>query len=121
VGFFQNSGSTAFTLAERWNGTNWTVQSTPNPATAANARLYGVSCKSATSCTAVGYWANASGSEFTLAERWNGTNWVVQSTPNVAGAAWNDLYAVGCSSALACTAVGASTDSVDETLALRYA
>jgi hypothetical protein len=63
-----------------------------------NGSLNGVSCSSATACIAVG-----STSTGTLAERWNGMQWAVQPTPDVAGAS---LSSVSCSSATACTAVG---------------
>ena len=46
--------------------------------------LDSVSCSSATACTAVGEVSpsvNASGNHVTLAERWNGTTWVIQPTP----------------------------------------
>jgi hypothetical protein len=42
------------TVAERLNGTTWTVQPTPNPAGKAYTELDGVECMSTTTCTAVG-------------------------------------------------------------------
>ena len=42
------------TLAEVWNGTSWSLQSTPNKADASNNVLNGVSCGAAGTCTAVG-------------------------------------------------------------------
>jgi hypothetical protein len=44
----------------------------------------------------------------TLAERWNGTSWVVQRSSNPAGASLNSLAAVDCTSPLSCEAVGSS-------------
>jgi hypothetical protein len=44
--------------------------------------LYGVSCTSATACTAVGYYTNSGGTDVTLAEGWNGTSWAIQVTPS---------------------------------------
>ena len=111
------------TLAERWNGRKWTVQPTPNPSGSKDGILVGVSCSSATACTAVGN-TNATGSRFgTLAERWNGTKWVLQSTPKpVTGANGSELLGVSCPSARACIAVGDSniTDSKSDTLAERW-
>jgi hypothetical protein len=49
-----NNNSGIVTLAEVWNGTAWNVESTPNPAGALGSLLGGVSCSSATACTAVG-------------------------------------------------------------------
>jgi len=95
------------TLAEGWNGTNWTIQPTPDPpgtnAAALHppgtiaAALQGVSCTSPSACIAVG------GS---LAERWNGTNWTIQPTPDPPGGA--ELEGVSCTSPSACIAVGGS-------------
>jgi|SRR5665213_1027371 len=107
VGYYYSS-SGQVTLAERWNGTSWTVQTTPNPSGATYIGLYGVSCSSATACTAVGSYKNSSGTLVTLAEVWNGTSWTMQTTPNPSGAIISDLNAVSCSSATACTAVGSS-------------
>jgi hypothetical protein len=96
------------TLAERWNGSAWKIQPTPNPAAATASGLLGVSCTSATACTAVGFFNTRSESELTLAERWNGTAWTIQPTPNPVGSSINDLTAVSCTSAGACIAVGES-------------
>jgi hypothetical protein len=41
---------------------------------------------SAASCTAVGEYFAGGGTELTLAEHWHGSAWVIQSTPNPAGA-----------------------------------
>ena len=100
-----NSG-TYLTLAERWNGSAWAVQSTPNPSAAQSSVLTGVSCASATACTAVGYYINSAGRWVSLAERWNGSAWTTQSTPNLSGAQATALSAVSCPSTTLCTAVG---------------
>jgi hypothetical protein len=42
--------------------------------------LRGVSCRTASSCLAVGDFTGT-GNEFTLAEAWNGTSWTVIRTP----------------------------------------
>jgi hypothetical protein len=93
-------------LAERWNGTAWAVQPTPTPSGASNIKLYGVSCTSASACTAIGSYLVSSSGQVTLAERWNGTAWAIQPTPNPSGVYYNELVAVSCASASSCTAVG---------------
>jgi photosystem II stability/assembly factor-like uncharacterized protein len=60
-------------LAERWNGAAWSIESTP--AVAPGAVLNGVSCVSGGDCVAVG----ARGRE-PLVERWNGAGWSIQPT-----------------------------------------
>jgi len=102
VGYSIDGSGAQVTLAERWEGTRWTIQPTPNPAGATSIQLFSVSCTSPSACTAVG-----SSSSGTVAERWNGTKWIIQSTPNPAQGG-GALSAVSCASASACTAVGAS-------------
>ncbi len=41
-------------VIESWNGVKWTAAKAPHPAKAASGVLFGVSCLSATACTAVG-------------------------------------------------------------------
>jgi hypothetical protein len=100
-----NSGvpGKAQTLIESWNGTTWSVDPSPNKGTLDNA-LSGVSCVSATSCKAVGYFTGSSADQ-TLIESWNGTKWSVASSPN-SGASNNFLNGVRCVSASSCKAVG---------------
>ena len=57
----------------------------PPPGTALQSELYGASCTSASACTAVGDYVTSTGASKTLAERWNGTAWTLQSTPNPSG------------------------------------
>jgi hypothetical protein len=82
----------------------------PTPRVARPGTLNGVACLSSTSCEAVGSFGT-SGATRTLAEVWNGTTWMVQPTPNPAGASSSSLATVACSSASACVAVGGSNDS----------
>jgi hypothetical protein len=102
---------TWLTLAERWNGTEWAIQTTPSPEKAESIYLAGVSCTSSTFCTAVGHYENSSGHEATLDESWNGTEWKLQSTPNAEEATETSLEGVSCISSSACTAVGYSGGS----------
>ncbi len=111
VGDAVTSAGASVTLAERWNGTAWSVQSTPSPSGAAVSYLEGVACTSATACTAVGHYVSSAGVPVTLAERWNGTAWAVQSTPNPSGVTASFLLGVSCTSASFCTAVGYSLTS----------
>ncbi|HEY1521823.1 MAG TPA: hypothetical protein VGF70_02340 [Solirubrobacteraceae bacterium] len=104
-----NSGSTSTTapLIEHWDGTGWSNEPTPKLGTEGG--LDSISCTSPTACTAVGTSGNPNGYVAnTLAERWNGTSWTIQSTPNkVDGAgSTNALRAVSCASDNDCTAVG---------------
>ena len=94
-------------LAERWNGKSWVIQPTATVAGATSSELVGVSCPSASACTAVGSAFDTAGSrDVNVAEAWNGKSWRVQAIPDPKGATESTLYAVSCSSASACTAVG---------------
>jgi hypothetical protein len=65
-------------MAEAWNGTSWSLVTTPNPGSTEN-ELRGVSCTSPSSCMAVGDFAGI-GNQLTLAESWNGSSWSVVKT-----------------------------------------
>ena len=113
-------------LAERWNGTAWSIQTTPTPnpgdVFVRSSMLSGVSCASATGCTAVGWWngihcnngqptCNCLRSPYctvkngTLVEAWDSASWAIQSSPFSSGG--GSLLGVSCVSATTCTANGA--------------
>ena len=98
--------TSAVTLAERWDGSKWTVQKTLNPSEAKESSLLAVSCPSGTACIATGYYYDKGGTRLTLAESWNGSEWAIQTTKNRTGATQNILLGVSCTSSTACTAVG---------------
>ncbi|HEV2373665.1 MAG TPA: hypothetical protein VGS19_16015 [Streptosporangiaceae bacterium] len=119
VGSYENIFGTELTLAERWNGIGWRIQATPSPPGAVWSILSGVSCTSADACTAVGYHFDRTGNTIqTLAETWNGTHWAIQSTPGLAGYQNNGLFTVSCTSARACTAVGAASNTTGKLVTL---
>jgi hypothetical protein len=113
VGDFTTTAFNNMTLAEKWNGTSWSIMPTPNPSGALTSFLLGVSCTSATACTAVGYYDNSTSQSPSLAEAWNGSSWSIQPTPNPSSS--GVLRAVSCTSASACSAVG--DDTAGNTLA----
>src|SRR5262245_5783987 len=104
VGRRASSGSYPGTLTMRWDGTRWNVVASPNQASASGQpvtnELHAVSSAAANDVWAVG----TSGAQ-TLALHWNGSNWSVLSSPNVAdrqnflsgvvALATNDVWAVG--------------------------
>ncbi|HEV2374622.1 MAG TPA: hypothetical protein VGS19_20985 [Streptosporangiaceae bacterium] len=110
------------TLAESWNGTSWTIQSTPDPVR--HDGLAAVSCTAADACTAVGSYSDSSGEQHTLAEAWNGTAWTVQGTHQPTGVSASSLTGVACGTVDSCSAVGwsnyssADQSGVPRTLAL---
>jgi hypothetical protein len=94
-------------FSEVRDGSTWTIQPIPNPAELGASDLYGVSCTSPTSCTAVGYFLSSSFVDTTLVEVWDGVAWTIQTTPNPTGRETSELLGVSCISG-ACTAVGYS-------------
>src|SRR4029077_14519239 len=106
VGYYTTSAGANQTLGEAWDGSTWTLQSTPTPSGATSSALSGVSCTSASACTATGYYTTSAGVYQTLAETWNGTTWTLQSAPTPSGATSSVLSEVSCTSASACTSVG---------------
>jgi hypothetical protein len=96
----QTSGAS---LAELWNGTEWTAQP---EASAANSELTGVSCvPNGSVCVAVGFVGVYDG---LIAEVWNGTAWTIEyPPPDVDGSASNYYFrSVSCLSVTFCEAVG---------------
>jgi hypothetical protein len=74
-------------LIEKWNAGGWTAMRTAATRRPANADDFmHVSCVSAVACAAVGFRYNPSPkakfSTRTLAERWNGKTWTLQSSVN---------------------------------------
>src|SRR5207248_1377990 len=106
AGYYTNSAGTDVTLAEVWNGTSWTIQTTPNPTGATVSGLNGVSCATSTACAAVGFYRNSAGAHVTLAELWNGTTRTIHGPPNPTGAKSSALNGVSCTTSSACTATG---------------
>ncbi len=98
------ANTSGVTLAQKWNGSSWTTQSTPNPAGEVNfIELKGISCPSTTACTAVGGYLAHGG--MSLAERWEGEKWTIQSTPNLEPSSYR-LASVSCPSTSVCFAAG---------------
>lgn len=99
----EQESETAF--SEEWNGANWSLLTVPSPMT--YSALSAPSCTSPTFCVAVGATSNSANGQpiEALAEVWNGTNWSVQSFPNIAGSDSN-LLGVSCDAATFCMAIG---------------
>jgi hypothetical protein len=99
-GYFNTAAGANEELAEFWDGSTWTIQTTPN---VPSDLLNGVSCTFTNACVAVGTRGN-----LTLTEHWNGSSW--SASPNtVPGAQSNRLGGVSCTSPTACEIVGQDT------------
>ncbi len=123
VGYYNTSKVSNLTpFAQQWNGSEWSLQSTPNPSGSNLTELDGVSCSSSTACMAVGYYENSSGAYRSLTETWNGAVWAIQSTPEPSGAPNSLLAGVACTASNACTAVGyyENSSAVEKPWAARW-
>jgi hypothetical protein len=101
------------TLAEKFNGTAWSIVTTTNVTGAESNVLAGVACPTSTSCFAVGSYVKA-GVTKTLAEHWNGTALATQTSINPSGADPVRLQGISCPSATSCFAVGNFDTASDE-------
>src|SRR6266704_1947881 len=84
VGFLTNNTSQTpigQTLIEHWNGSSWSVMTSPSPGSGGDLRA--VAAVSAGNVWAVGYYSPNSSSIQTLVERWNGTSWQVVKSANI--------------------------------------
>jgi DNA-binding beta-propeller fold protein YncE len=87
-------------LAERWNGSKWSLETGIHPIVASRNGLADVSCSSAASCMAVGHDAYR---EANYAESWNGSKWtMVRENLGDAGGA------VSCIPLSTCVTLGSS-------------
>ncbi|MFI5275992.1 MAG: hypothetical protein ACHQ1E_01885 [Ktedonobacterales bacterium] len=111
VGSYYGVDALQRTLTEHWDGSTWSVVSSPNPSTVAN-QLVAVSAPSSSDAWAVGQATTAptspSGGQFTdapIIERWDGKSWAVTPNPTlgkgdhyltgIAAISPTDVWAVG--------------------------
>ncbi len=109
AGFFSPTGSSGdqTNVVDTWNGTSWSPAPTPSTTASSNI-LDGVSCFSATSCTAVGASALGGSAATPQVQTWNGASWSSQSTPAAPGASESLLAGVDCVTNWSCVGVGAA-------------
>ena len=116
VGSFIDRDGLRAAFGEHWDGGRWTLDSVPTPAGASNADLVAVSCPSAERCTAVGSYGDVDDRQQTLVERFDGTRWRAEPSPNPPGPGSTMLNGVSCASSASCLAVGrATTDAGGQT------
>lgn len=76
---YTSDGANTHTLIEYWNGTAWSVSTSPSPGVSST--LLGVVALSAKSTWVVGSYTLGQGDDSTLTEKWNGTAWTAVSRP----------------------------------------
>jgi len=95
---------TSSTLIEHWNGSNWSIISSPSPGGEYD-NLSAVAAISPNDVWAVGYYNNYQGFQ-TLTEHWDGSSWSFVPSPNSSGSNGNYLLGVAAISAGDVWAVG---------------
>ena len=98
-------GGTNQALAEQWNGTAWSMVAIPSTSATLSNTLYGVSCVTASFCTAVGE-ASTPTLYGNLVEQWNGSVWSIQPAPSANVALGDVLLSVDCFGPTSCVAAG---------------
>jgi hypothetical protein len=113
VGFADTASGASETLVESFNGSAWSIVSSPDSGTLSNS-LNSVWCGSSSSCVAVGSYATSAGGEATLVESFNGSVWSIVSSPSPGGSNADDsLNGLSCTSSTVCTAVGYRSSTSD--------
>ncbi|HEV2361998.1 MAG TPA: sialidase family protein, partial [Acidimicrobiales bacterium] len=82
------------------------------PPNDANGELNAVSCTSATSCLAVGSYGTIAGAFDPITERWDGTKWVLASSPVAPPSFSLSLADLACTSPTSCMAAGQGPGSL---------
>jgi hypothetical protein len=108
------SRTTTQTLAEHWDGTAWNAITSPSNGTGNN-QLNAAAAVASNDVWAVGWYYNVNDfrSE-TLIEHWNGTNWSIVPSPNIANVESNSLSSVAAVAANNVWAVGDAYNGTDE-------
>jgi hypothetical protein len=117
VGFSHNGSLPSRTLIEHWDGTQWSIASSPSPDKQFN-ELRGVAALSANDVWAVGFRGGTKSETpiETFILHWNGTSWTQVASPNIPGGA-NQLFGITAISANDIWAVGSAAG---EPLALHW-
>jgi hypothetical protein len=119
VGTYESSAGVQTALAESWNGTAWSLQTTAKLSSETkSSHLNDVVCTSTSSCLTVGNMVvKEAGLEVhhVLAERWSSGEWTSSLT-----APEGSLWGVSCSSEKACMSVGNAEGKASGALAERW-
>ncbi|MHB8596994.1 MAG: hypothetical protein ACYDER_09300 [Ktedonobacteraceae bacterium] len=110
IGSQFNNIDNSLTLAEHYDGTQWTVVSVPEPTGSVEEDLVGIAAVSTSDVWAVGYYFDSNYLSHTLIEQWNGTAWNIIPSPDE-GTTGVQLYGIAAISATNIWAVGSYQDS----------
>jgi hypothetical protein len=117
--FLNQQGTSERTLAEHWDGTKWSVVSTPNQGSLNN-QLLGVTAIGSSDVWAVGLFVISPQNENqTLTEKWDGTQWAIVGSPSP-GSGHDVLLGAAASPDGSVWAVGGFEGPPEQTLVLRH-
>ncbi len=114
-GQYKDSAGHYQSFVSTWNGTTWSDQEIAGALNVGNySELNSVSCSSATSCVAGGYYYNTPGTSQSFVSTWNGSSWSDQEiAANLNAGGSSQVNSVSCSSATFCVAGGYYYDSAN--------
>jgi hypothetical protein len=104
IGSVSSLPATAGAIEQPSAATAWSIEHTPN-AHVANGKLFADSCSSASSCVAVGSYADSSGTS-PLAEVWSRANWRIVSPPTPSGGVDTVLDGLSCTAPMSSMGTG---------------
>jgi hypothetical protein len=105
AGYYQTAAPWDQTLVEQYNGTSWSIVSSPNNGSTQHNLFTGVTCTSASACWASGYYIPTGGNAQTEVQKYNGTSWSIYTSGNPSTGG-DELYALTCQSSTNCWSVG---------------
>jgi hypothetical protein len=103
-----DEGAGARTLVEHWNGSNWSVVTSPNVSGTNQDILRGAAATSSSDVWAAGRSKASGGVKRTLIEHWNGSSWKIVRSANMGGEG-NGLESVAAISPTDAWTVGSAT------------
>jgi hypothetical protein len=117
------TGGAVSAIAERWNGSSWSMQTVPLPSGSTSSELEGVGCRGSSFCMAIGHYVNSLGERRSFSAMWNGSTWALKTVPEPLGAQESVLLDISCTGTVViCTAAGGyyNSSSLQETLIVRW-
>ncbi len=89
------------TLVDTWDGSAWSITSTPNTPAPEDDYLYSVSCASSLYCVAVGAHVTHA-----MIETYALGAWTITASPDSSTSSWDTLWGTSCAAVASCTSVG---------------
>lgn len=114
VGDSRDINNFAHTQIQTYDGTSWSIATSPDPINDANsAYLRDVTCLSTTFCQTIGFYTTQADSliDRALTLSYDGTSWSLAPSANYAGVEDGALDELQCVSTAFCLAIGSSSDA----------